>query len=188
MFKNKLILCPFLLLFLAATLSPWTNREESSSEKDVRGLIDSWAVMWNSYDLSMVDKLFLQDPRASYFSSEREGLIKGFDAVREHHEGFGFVEGGKSQENRLWMENVYIEVFGTAAVVTGIWYFQRGPQATGNPQIGPVTLVCVRQETEWRIAHANFSEYGQQKFKQHISFAIHKLPFKNEDKRASPDL
>ena len=85
----------------------------------------------------------------------------GFEAVREHHAGFGFVEGRKSQENKLWLEDIHIEVFGTAAVVTGIWYFHRGSQTTGSPQKGPVTLVCVQQEMGWRIAHPNFSEYSE---------------------------
>ncbi len=161
MFKNNFILCLFLILCMANTLSPRGQSNGSSSEKDVRELIESWTAIWNSYDLAMVDRLFLHDSRISYFSSEREGLIKGFEAVREHHAGFGFVEGGKSQENKLWLEDVHIQVFGAAAVVTGIWYFQRGSQATGNPQKGPITLFCVWQEKEWRIAHANFSEYKQ---------------------------
>ena len=86
------------------TLEKAKGGSEFNQNFQVEELVNSWTAMWNSYDLSMVDKLFLQDSRVSYFSSEREGLIKGFDAVREHHAGFGFVEGGKSQENRLWLE------------------------------------------------------------------------------------
>jgi len=159
MSKNNFILCLFLIFFMATTLSPWKNSSDNSSKKDVRELIDSWTAMWNSYDLSMVEKLFLQDSRVTYFSSEKEGLVKGFEAVREHHAGFGFAEGGKDQENKLWLEDVDIEVFGAAAVVTGIWYFQRGSEETDRSQKGPVTLVCIQQEAKWRLAHANFSEY-----------------------------
>jgi ketosteroid isomerase-like protein len=128
-------------------------------EDNVRELIDSWVAMWNSYDLTTVSQLFLQDSRVSYFSSEKEGLIQGVEAVREHHVGFGFVDGGKIQENKLWVEDVQISNFGTAAVAAGIWYFQRGSNDAGSAQKGPFTFVCVRQGQEWRLAHLNFSEY-----------------------------
>jgi len=55
--------------------------------------------MWNSYDLSMVDTLFLTDDRLTYLSSKMEGVIRGVENVREHHRGFGFVVGGKDQDN-----------------------------------------------------------------------------------------
>ena len=129
------------------------------ADNDIQALIDSWVGMWNSYDLRMVDELFLQDSRVSYFSSEREGLILGIEAVREHHVGFGFVDGGKSQENKLWIGDVHVSEFGTAAVVAGIWYFQRASEEPAVIQKGPFTFVCVKLNQEWRLAHLNFSEY-----------------------------
>ncbi len=131
-------------------------------KNDIPELIDSWVAMWNSYDLAMVDQLFLQDSRVSYFSSEKEGLIQGIDAVREHHAGFGFVNGGKSQENKLWIEDIHIQNFGSAAIVAGIWYFQRASDDSKSIQKGPFTFVCIRQGQEWRLAHLNFSEYKGQ--------------------------
>jgi ketosteroid isomerase-like protein len=149
MSKNNIFLCIFLILFVIATLSA----------ADIQELITSWVGMWNSYDLAMVDQLFLQDSRVSYFSSEKEGLIQGIDAVREHHVGFGFVDGGKSQENKLWVENVQVSDFGKAAVVAGIWYFQRTSDNPESVQKGPFTFVCVRQGEGWRLVHLNFSTY-----------------------------
>jgi ketosteroid isomerase-like protein len=128
-------------------------------EDPIQELVDGWVEMWNSYDLKRVDELFLQDSRVSYFSSEKEGLIQGIEAVRDHHAGFGFVEGGKDQENKLWVEEVWINDFGTAAVVAGIWYFQRASENEAPAQRGPFTFVCVKKEQEWRLAHLNFSEY-----------------------------
>ena len=121
--------------------------------------VDAWVAMWNSYDLSMVDKLFITDSTVTYFSSEKEGLIRGIDAVREHHAEFGFVEGGTVQENRLWLEDVQTDIFGKTAVVTGIWFFRRGPEASGEIQRGPVTFVYVQKGNEYRIAHVNFGKY-----------------------------
>jgi hypothetical protein len=138
--------------------------------------------MWNSYDLDQVDALFLDDERLSYFSSEREGLIRGMASVREHHVEFGFVPGGMEQPNRLWLEEVNTDLFGETAVVTGIWFFQSGtdggegedgmateesadgaespPQGAESPtQKGPVVFVCLNGPDGWRFVHMAFSEY-----------------------------
>ncbi|MGD8535314.1 MAG: hypothetical protein PVF66_05630 [Candidatus Aminicenantes bacterium] len=123
--------------------------------------VNSWVSLWNSYDLSMVDKLFLADERLTYFSSEKEGLIEGFGAVREHHRGFGFIEGGKIQDNKLWVEDLQANVFPPVAVVTGIWFFRRGPEGTKDISRGPVTFVYIQEKGEFRLAHLHFSEYEQ---------------------------
>jgi len=128
-----------------------------SKKRFNRDVVDAWVSMWNSYDLSMVDKLFLNDSRVSYFSSEKQGLIKGIEALRRHHEGFGFVRGGKDQPNKLWIEDVEIEIFNQAVVVAATWCFKRG--GSDMAQRGPVTLFYVQIGDEWRIAHANFSNY-----------------------------
>ena len=120
-------------------------------------LVDEWVAIWNNYDLSKVPDLFLEDERVTYFSSEKEGAVIGFDALMEHHREFGFVEGGKESPNRLWLEDINIAVYEGSAVVTAIWYFSRG----GSPetQKGPVTLVYVESADGYKIAHANFSNY-----------------------------
>ena len=119
-------------------------------------VVGAWVDMWNAYDLAQVDRLFLTDENLTYFSSEKEGAIKGIAAVREHHRGFGFVAGGKSSENRLWVEDLDTSDFGSAVVVTGIWFFRR---ATGQEQRGPVTFVYVKHGGEFRLAHLNFGNY-----------------------------
>lgn len=118
--------------------------------------VEKWVKSWNTYDLDQVDALFLQDDRVTYFSSEKEGVIIGIEAVRKHHAGFGFVPGGKEQPNRLWLEDLHTVGFDTSAVVTGIWVFQR---PDGSRQRGPVTIVYVREDGRLRIAHMNFSSY-----------------------------
>jgi len=120
-------------------------------------LVDTWVTIWNSFDLSMVEKLFLNDGGVTYFSSEKQGMVKGIEALIKHHEGFGFVRGGKVQPNRLWLEDVDIETFQEVAVVTAIWLFRRG--GSEKVQKGPVTLVYMSVVGGWRIAHANFGNY-----------------------------
>ncbi len=121
-------------------------------------LIETWTACWNSYDLDVVDELFLTDEALTYFSSEKEGVIRGKEAVLEHHVGFGFVSGGKEQENRLWLEDVGYDVFDTSVVVTGIWFFAR-PGETTPPQKGPVTFTLIWRDARLLITHCNFSEY-----------------------------
>jgi len=121
------------------------------------GLIDEWVEIWNSYDLSRVRELFLDDGRVTYFSSEKEGIVKGIEAMVEHHREFGFVPGGKDSPNSLWLEDVDVEEFEASAVVTAIWCFKRGE--TGALQRGPVTLVYTLSGDGYRIAHANFGNY-----------------------------
>lgn len=48
--------------------------------------------------MNQFEKLFLKDDRVTYFSSEKQGVIKGYEALLKHHEGFGFVKGGKVSE------------------------------------------------------------------------------------------
>lgn len=120
-------------------------------------LVDAWAALWNSYDLDQVERLFLTDGRVTYFSSEKPGIVRGAEALRAHHADFGFVPGGKASANKLWLEDRAVRTFGDCAIVTAIWCFQRG--GTGRVQRGPVTLVYVRAEDGWRIAHANFGNY-----------------------------
>ena len=142
-------------LFIIPVFCLRCGREESDFDADV--YLDRWVAMWNAYDLSRVDELFLTDARLTYISSEKTGIITGIDAVRKHHEAFGFVAGGKEQPNRLWVDDIHAEPFGGAAVVAGVWTFQRGGENAGKVQRGPFTFVYVKQDGTYRIAHAHFA-------------------------------
>eukprot|EP01084_Bolivina_argentea_P178343 308294_1 len=117
------------------------NEESKSNNENntVQSLIDNWVKMWNSYNLSMVNNLFAND--ATYFSSEKQGLIKGGDNIYQHHIGFGFVENGKSSTNKLWLNNkLETQVYGSTAIVNSLWYFSKGNVST-NIQKGRVTIM-----------------------------------------------
>jgi hypothetical protein len=126
-----------------------------------QGLVDHWVAMWNAYDLDRVGDLFLDEPALTYFSSEEEGVIQGMAALLEHHEGFGFIPGGMEQPNRLWVEDLGVDLFGSAAVLTGIWCFQRGGDDDGAAplQRGPVTFVSVFRQGRWWFVHMHFANY-----------------------------
>lgn len=129
-----------------------------AAEFDADHYVGRWVAMWNSYDLDEVDELFLADDRVTYLSSEKEGLIRGIDAVREHHRGFGFVPGGREPEQELWVDEIDAVVFGDSAVVTAVWYFGDRDAET-DAQRGPMTLVYVDTGSEYRLAHLHFANY-----------------------------
>ncbi len=146
------------VIFGALALSRTVSAQPAASRGfDKETEVGRWVRLWNTYNLDMVDELFLQDNRVTYFSSEKKGLIRGIEAVREHHRGFGFVPGGKKPASELWLENVTADDFGDTAIVTAIWYF--GDRKKTENQYGPMTAVYVRSGNEYRIGHLNFSHY-----------------------------
>lgn len=145
-------------LWIGITLLLATVATAQDDAFDVEDLISRWVAMWNSYDLDQVEELFLNTDQVTYFSSEKQGLVRGIDAVREHHRGFGFVPGGHEPERELWVEGVEADVFGSSAVVTAIWYF--GARAEkGEAQRGPMTFVYVMHDGEFRLVHLHFANY-----------------------------
>jgi len=122
-------------------------------------LIQAWTTMWNSYDLDEVERLFVGDDRLTYLSSEKQGVIAGYEAIVQHHRGFGFVPGGKDTGNRLWLEDLVYSDLGGVTVVAGVWLFKRHGSAA--VQRGPVTFVCLVNQggIGYRLAHLNFGNY-----------------------------
>ena len=125
-------------------------------------LLEGWLAMWRRYDLDRVADLFVNDDALTYFPSDREGLIEGFTAVREYHEGLGFVAGGFQPEEELWLEQVTVADFGESAVVGAVWYFgtRVNRRAAGR---GPLTMVLARTESGFRISHINFGNYAPER-------------------------
>jgi imidazolonepropionase-like amidohydrolase len=138
-----------------------TAESSSGSELDTStpaAMLQSWVSMWQSYNLDWVDDLFVQDDRLTYFSSEFEGVIEGFDAVIEHHRGFGFVPGGTEPSAELWVEKPVMKDLGETAVVGGVWYFgnREAPEDAGR---GPMTIVLIPTPEGYRIVHMHFANY-----------------------------
>jgi len=153
-------LIPYLafLFLLVACISQPSGEEVETQPGNFEALeeVGSWLQMWNNYDLNQVDKLFLNDSRLTYFSSEKEGIIIGIDSIHAHHQGFGFVEGGKEQPNKLWLEDMNQVTLGDTELITAIWVFE---SEDGTSQRGPVTIVYYLEEGDYKIAHMNFGNY-----------------------------
>jgi ketosteroid isomerase-like protein len=130
------------------------------TEKEVNELVDRWLTLWSSYDLNRLDSIFWNDPHMTYFSSEKRGLIKGYDQMKSHHEGFGFVTGGKQPAKTLWLEDIDITLQPDFAVVGGIWYFGDKSMPKDSVQNGPVSFVMLRDSKGvLKIAHTHFANY-----------------------------
>ncbi len=117
----------------------------------------AWSLSWNLYDLDLAEKLFERSGRTSYFSSEKPGRIEGFDGLVEHSRSFGFVPGGKTSDNRLWLEDVRVLGGEDMALATAIWHFDRDAAGPSPAQRGPVTFVFLRDGEIWKILHAHFA-------------------------------
>ena len=125
--------------------------------QDIEQAINQWVKLWNTYDVLKVPKLFLNDERVTYLSSEKEGLIKSIGSLIEHHKEFGFVEGGKDTGNKLWLENIDVESFGSSVIMKADWLFKR--KDSKEIQHGPVTITYLKSGKSWLITHAHFSNY-----------------------------
>ena len=151
------ILAALCLVAVAGIACTHTNlKERSKITFDADKWVGDWVKMWNTYDLDQVDCLFITDLRLTYLSSEKEGTLQGIEAIREHHRGFGFVEGGKDQPNKLWVDSLVTTDLGNTAVVAGLWYFQR---PDGTVQRGPMTMVYLLEGEDFRIVHMHFATY-----------------------------
>jgi ketosteroid isomerase-like protein len=149
-----------LVLVLAVALSASTADGQQLARDTPRQLLDSWVELWETYDLDTVPALFLQNDALTYFSSETEGLIEGFDRIVEHHRGFGFVSGGEARDQLIWVRNVRIEEFGDTAFIGAIWYFG-DPDSPADAQRGPMSVLAVRTADGYRIAHMHFATYAE---------------------------
>ncbi len=124
------------------------------------GVIAEWEKFWNTYDLDQMEKLFVNSDQLTYFSSEKEGLTRGFDAMIKHHEGFGFVSGGVEKNAKLWLEDIETDYVGDTAVVTAIWFFDVFRDGKQQIMKGPVSFICAKQgDGSYKMLHVHFANY-----------------------------
>ncbi len=150
---------PLVILSVFASIGLACAPSENRKHFDLDTQVAAWVNLWNTYDLNLVDELFVTDSSVTYFSSEFEGVIKGINAVREHHVGFGFVEGGKAAEQELWVSDTHAVEHWPAVIVTGIWFFGDSTAPLDQVQRGPFTFVYVQQGETYKLAHLNFGNY-----------------------------
>ena len=153
------------LLFVSCTpRSDGTIKLESAlddiTQDEVTQVVDQWLELWATFDLNLLEQIFYKSENLTYFSSEKEGLMVGYDELIQHHTGFGFVDGGKKPANSLWLEDIEIRLYGSSALVGAVWFFGDQLVDEDSVQKGPVTFVLIKNEMgEARIIHAHFANY-----------------------------
>ncbi len=155
-----LMLC---ILFTSCKQDENTNKQlqkNNINQEETEAIIDTWLTLWKTYDLNLLDDIFITSEELTYFSSEKKGLIQGFSKMKPHHEAFGFTDGGKTPEKSLWLENITTNIYGETAMVGAIWYFGDKAISKDSVQQGPVTFVLKRNpNNQVRIVHTHFANY-----------------------------
>ncbi len=133
-------------------------KREIITQPEVTAVIDKWLNLWATYDSDLLGEIFYQSDNLTYFSSEKEGLIKGYQQMLPHHEGFGFVKGGKEPPVGLWLESIETRINGETAIVAATWFNGDKAADRDSLQHGPVTFVLLRDEQgAVKISHAHFA-------------------------------
>jgi imidazolonepropionase-like amidohydrolase len=130
---------------------------ETQGATSARQALELWLALWRRYDLDRLDRVFLRDASLTYFASDTEGLLEGYEAVLQHHRELGFLPGGYQPERELWVEDVLVTDFDESAVITGTWYFGNrvGPQTAAR---GRLTMVLVRTSNGYKISHLHLGD------------------------------
>jgi hypothetical protein len=147
-------------LSLAVAVAACSPTLASAQADSPRALLDAWVELWGSYDLAPVYDLFVADDRLTYFSSEYEGMRRGFSTIVEHHRSLDFVEDGGPREGVIWVDDVEMVDFGSTVLIGAIWYFGN-PQTPDAAQRGPMTMLAVAEDGGYRIGHMHFATYAE---------------------------
>jgi len=149
-----------IILFVLVGCSAATEKKTRLTEIESNAVIGKWLNLWETYDANMLGDIFLESDALTYFSSEKKGLIKGYDKMKPHHIGFGFVEGGKKPEKSLWLENIETRVYDGSIMVGGVWYFGDKSLPKDSISNGPVTFIIVKDKQGLaKIIHTHFANY-----------------------------
>lgn len=140
----------FLFIFL---LTPFISNTFAGDGEDVRALVDKSAEAFNKQDYKTYWSLFTEDN--TEFPYVGSTLRHDADAWK------GFIEGtaGLAYVN-YYGQDFQTQIYnGNSAVVTSYYTFtwmEKGGQM--NYQSGRTTMVAVKQNGKWLIAHMHFSK------------------------------
>ncbi len=140
--------------------SIFLDQKAALTQNEIKPVINKQLELWKTYDLNMLDDIFLQTEDLTYFSSEKEGLMIGYQHLKPHHSGFGFVEGGKQPEKSLWLEEIETKIYGETAMVAALWYFGDKNIVKDSVANGPVTFILINDKQDnVKIVHTHFANY-----------------------------
>ena len=139
---------------------PLGDEEETpSGAASPREALEAWLAAWRSYDLDRLDDIFLEEDDLTFFPSDGQEVLRGYDAVEAWHRAQGFVPGGFAPQEELWLEDVVVANFDRSAVITAVWRFGNRVAPEGGAR-GRLTVVLLRTPAGYRISHVNMGRYG----------------------------
>lgn len=147
-------------LAISVIMISFSSAQFASADDNTPPVIAEWQKFWNTYDLDQMENLFLKRDSLTYFSSEKEGLTRGYEAMIEHHKGFGFVPGGDKKSAKLWLENIETDYVDEIAIVAAIWYFDTIRDGKKVIMKGPVSFICAKDDQgKYKLQHVHFANY-----------------------------
>jgi len=131
-------------LILLALTAAWAGPAEQANE-----LIDRWAAAYNSGDPDAVAKLYTPD--ATLLGTVSPIISEGSGAIRD------FFSKRPSGSTNTIGERRAIVIADNAVVVTGFYDFDRKSTRLSVPMRARFTMLLVKRDGEWRIAHHHSS-------------------------------
>jgi uncharacterized protein (TIGR02246 family) len=124
--------------------------------EDANAVIERWSAAYNSNDPEAVAKIYTSD--AILFGTVSPIMSEGTQAIVKY---FTRIKGSGNQ-NKLGDRRTIV-LGDNAVVVTGFYEFTRMQEGKAVPAPSRFTMVLVKRDGEWRIAHHHSSPQGQPK-------------------------
>jgi uncharacterized protein (TIGR02246 family) len=131
-------------LILLAPIAAFAGPAEEANEA-----VDRWAAAYNSNDPDAIAKLYTPD--AILLGTVSPIISEGLEAIRSYYSKKGSGNSNTIGERRT------IVVDENAAVVTGFYDFTRMLDRLPVPTRARFTMLLVKRDGEWRIAHHHSS-------------------------------
>ncbi len=124
--------------------------------EDANAVVERWSVAFNSNDPEAIAKIYTSD--AILLGTVSPIISEGTDAIVKYFT----PTKGTGNKNKLGDRRTIV-LGDNAAVVTGFYEFTRMQE--GKPVPGPArfTMLVVKRDGEWRIAHHHSSPHVQPK-------------------------
>jgi uncharacterized protein (TIGR02246 family) len=127
-----------------------TTMDAEAARREIVAMMERSAVAWNRGDLDTFMADYRPGTRTTYIG--RSGIVRGPDAIRGVYAP-RFAPGGI--RDSLSFEGTEVDLIAPATANVISWYvLSRGDSVVAR---GPTSLVMLREEGRWRIAHDHSS-------------------------------
>lgn len=186
--RLKRILVPALSLalllgcaYLPSMLASSSEGKHAEMAADIKKTLNAQVAAWNSGDLDLFMKSYLNSPNTSYVSQGKS--IRGYENIRSHYvEKYGkpgpsadsdkaqkasaigeerlkpSSSDGKKDMGKLSLSNLDVRILNKDhALASGDWKLQLDREKEKNTYQGRFSLVLILKEGAWKIVHDHTS-------------------------------